>query len=326
IEGDPEFKTAEKITYAVKFDNSAATNTSYSVSYGDGTYTTVFYAATIDKNSGIIHENFKSGYPDGKITVYCYETSLITGETKFTFQGEDKVFEGGESKVTKSYFLSVEDRLRPVYSYQKFNSVSPAVLNATSLEDTYAVQKCEYTTYYSWDGSQAITDADENGEKSVKTTDGLNNTANTMFDLAYLDIAVRACKLSATLSQQISLYTAHSGVSDYTLSGNARALADGEKTAITAKLKDKGLYVPSYKEDDKGNQVEEGLNTVAVSVTYNGELSGVSQTYWFAAIGNARNNTGRATLLKIEYPLTFNLGVSNFTLQSIESTLWDGKN
>ena len=47
IKNDPEYKTGEKVIYNLKFDGSKATNTTYSVNYGDGSYTTEFYAETI---------------------------------------------------------------------------------------------------------------------------------------------------------------------------------------------------------------------------------------------------------------------------------------
>lgn len=325
VKNDPEFKTAEKIVYDLKYDGSKATNTTYSVNYGDGTYTTEFYAENITRSSERIHSDFKEGYPEGGVTVYCYKTELKTGKITFKFGEEEKIFENGASKVTESYFLSVEDRLRPVYSKQTINSVAPATLQATSLESTYLEENYVYETYYSYDGNNAITLIENKGNTATKKTDGLNGTQNTMFDAAYLDIAVRACKLSSSLSQQISLYTPHAGIADYTLSGSARELPEAENKAVAEKLKAKGLYVPEFTDGENGEKVEKGLATVAVSVNYNSQLTGVSQTYWFAAIGNPRNNTGRATLLKTETPLTFNQGALVCTLSNVENTLWDGK-
>ncbi len=325
IKNDPEYKTGEKVIYNLKFDGSKATNTTYSVNYGDGSYTTEFYAETISRNSERIHSDFKDGYPEGGLTVYYYKTELKTGAVKFKVDKEEKIFENGCSKVTESYFLSVEDRLRPVYSKQTINSVSPAVLQATSLESSYVEENYVYETYYSYDGNVALTVTDNGKDKTTKRTDGLNGSQNTLFDIAYIDVAVRACKLSASLSQQISLYTPHAGIIDYTLSGVARALTETENKEISAELKDNGLYVPEFTEGENGEKVEKGLATVAVSANYNSQLTGGSQTFWFAAIDNARNNTGRATLVKTEIPVPFNLGAITCTLSDVFSTLWDGK-
>lgn len=320
-EGNEIFQS-EKIVYDVKYDGSTATNSSYSVEYGDGTYSTEFYAKAFDKNSAYVHDDFKNSYPDGKFTVYYYRTELSIPFVTFKVGESVKKFDKGESVICESYFLSVEDRLRPLYSYQKINSVSPSTYQVSSLDGAYTELNYEYKTYYDYNCTTAKTLINDGKTDSDKTVFGLKESASTLFDVSYLDIAVRANKLSSDLAQPISLYTPHGGIQDFILRGSNLAIPDADKSAAQPLLKDKGLYVPEYVKDEDGNDVEKGLSTVSVSVTYAGELSGVSQIYWIASVSNPQNNVGRATIVRMAYPVVFSLGTRNYTLKSIDSTLW----
>ncbi len=120
--------------------------------------------------------------------------------------------------------------------------------------------------------------------------------------------------------QAISLYIPKSGtVENFNLAGSDRPLLSDETknkellTALEGKLTEKELYTP----------VEKGLQTVAVTVNYSGAQPGGAQTYWFAAIENKRNNVGRATMLKLSMPVSYNLGTINYTLESFQSNLWN---
>lgn len=320
-EGNANFKP-EKIVYDVKHDKTAAANSTYSVDYADGTYVTEFYAKSFSKNSELVHADYKDGYPEKDFTVYYYKTELKIPSVTFKAGGEEKTFGEGESVVCESYFLSVEDKLRPLYSYEKINSVSPSTYQVSSLDEAYTQLNYEYKTYYSYDGAEAKTVINDGTNVTEKTVYGLNSTDNTLFDVSYLDIAARACKLSVNLSQAVSLYTPNGGARNYVLTGSAEKLSDEERTHAESVLKNAGLYTPEYEKDAEGNDKEKGLSSVALSVTYSADLTGVSQTYWFASIDNSRNNAGRATMVKAVYPVVFGLGARVYTLNSVESTLW----
>ena len=107
--------------------------------------------------------------------------------------------------------------------------------------------------------------------------------------------------------------------------GGVDSLSDKEKSAAQEVLKKKGLYTPKYYKDEDGNEKEKGLSTVAVRVSYNGELTGVLQTYWISAIENARNNTGRATIVRMDNHVTFKQGILRYSIKEVESTLWIDK-
>jgi len=321
-EGNKIF-SREEIKYKVTHKKPETGNPDYSVEYADGEYVTTFYAKKFDTEN-LVAEEYKQAYSSaGEITAYYYKTELTVPSVTFTFKatGETKKFEG-DSVVTESYFLSVEDYLRPLYSKQTVKSTTPAAYQASKPDKAYKEINREYQSFYSFDGSEVKTvvkNFETNGENSeIKTS--LSDASNTLFDNSYLNIAIRAANLSAgtELSQAFSLYSSASGVQNYVLAGSSVALDDEEKSAIAAKLEKNGLYVPKF--DDNGKEL--GLNTVAVKVGYNGTLTGVSQTYWFAAVENKLNNKGRATLLKLSTPVAYNQGTLDYTLDSIESTFW----
>lgn len=314
-QGDDKFRM-EELTYKVTFDSSTAGNKNYSVNYSDGTYKTYFYAAKFDK-SVITEEDFKEGYPDN-LTAYYYKTELDIPQVTFTYGEEKKSFEGDKC-FTECWFLPVENYLRPLYSKTFIKSTTPAEYQVSSIDETYREIAITYTSFYNYDGTAVRTAVNYNGAQSTKNLGGLNKADNSYFDVSSLDIAVRATKLSSALSQAISIYTPAGGLDNYTLQGSDAALKDDEVKQVSTALAAQGLYKPVKTESG-----EDKLNTVSVKLSVSANLTGVSQTYWFAAIDNPRNNTPRATMLKLSIPLNYSLGTLNYVLEKVDSTLYLG--
>lgn len=201
----------EIITYKVTHEALAKDyqNKYYSVSYGEGgTYTTEFYADTFSADSFDYPEEYKAAYAEaGKITAYCYKTVLdvptITYTLKATKNKEEQTETfNGDNIVTESWFLSVEDYLRPLYSKQSVKSVSPNMLQPNSLTDGKAFKKYDrvYESFYSYDGGSVKTVATDNlaeGEKTTENEVSLGKVKNSLFDLNSMDILARAQNLSA---------------------------------------------------------------------------------------------------------------------------------
>lgn len=304
---------AEVVKYSVTYDKSTADNSTYSVDYGEGTYTTTFYATTFKKD--LIDEAYKSSYPEKDITVYCYKTELDVHSVTFTVGGQtSEPFDN--SITTVSYFMDVNNHLQPLYSEQVVNAVSPAEYQVSSLEEAYITVNQTVKTSYNYGGTAAKTVITGYDAKEFETS-GLGDTDNSLIDVNGLNIAVRAMQLSTSLNQVISIYSPSGKMQDYTFAGSSAALGEEERKTYEEILagENVNLYV---KGEDKS------LNTVCVSCTLNSDkdMNGVSQKYWFAAIDNARNNTGRATLVKMSVPLTFKLGTLNYSLKEITSTLY----
>ena len=305
---------AEVVKYSVKHDKESAGNKSYSVDYGDeGEYTTTFYATKFDKN--LIDADYREAYPDD-ITVYRYETELDVPSVTFTVG--DKTSDPYHNTLkTVSYFMDVNDHLRPLYSEQIVNMVSPKEYQVSSLEEAYFTVNRTVKTSYNYAGTAAktaIVDELDSANNSVKTVDGLGDTDNSLIDVNGLNIAVRAMQLSEGLSQVISVYSPSGNMQHYTFAGSSSALGEDERKTCEEILKGKQLYAG-----------EEGksLHTICVTASLNTDMKGVSQKYWFAAIDNAKNNKGRATMVKMSVPLTFSLGTLNYSLKEITNTLYN---
>ncbi len=314
-QGNTEYKDSEEVTYTVKHDREGAANSTYSVEYGDGTYKTSFYATTFDKT--LIDEEFRGEYADN-LTVYYYETALSFPSVTFKMKNdESKVaeFKDGENTVTKCYFTNVDSHLRPLYSEITTQCHLPKEFQTNVLEETYEYVNQTVKTSYKYDGSAAKSVISEGDETTVKTADKLNDTDNSLIDVCGLNIAVRAMQLSTSFTQVISVYSPAGKMQNYAFTGSSAALGDDERKTVEGILAadDLKLYTPA---EDKT------LSTVCVTATLNADMKGVSQQYWFAAVDNAKNNTGRATMVKMSVPLTFGLGTLNYSLKSIDSTVY----
>lgn len=319
ITDNPEYADyAEKIVYDVNFDKTNAVNSTYSAEYTNGSFSTEFHAVYYDWSKST--DSYKS---DEKELVYYYKAVFnVSVQYKIKAGGaQSEVF--NDSVVNESYFRAAGKNLQPVYSKQVIKSTSPANYQATSLDNAYIKVDAEYENFYSPDCGEVTTIAKE-GDKQETNSRGLD-TNNSIFDNSSLYIAVRSMKLSESLSQSISLYSAAAGgISTYSISGTDAGLEAKERKAVSAELAAKSLYSPVTKDSD-GNDIEDkGIDTVAVNVNYTGgSLQGTTQTIWFAAIQNSDNNTARATMLKLSIPLSYNLGTLNFTLKEVQSTLWN---
>lgn len=318
---------AEKLTYKVT-QTEKSHNATYSVEYADGDYATEFYAKkiTADELAKITFEDWRGDYTnalskDGYMYLYYYSTKLSIPSITFTYGDESKSF-SNQSVVTESYFLSVEDYLSPVYSVRTINMAIPKELQAGSLADCYYEVDMVYESFYTLSGSNVmtvITDNNATGDKkSAFSASGLNNYANSVFDMAYLDIVARAMRnISSPFSQTIGIYSPGLQMRNYTIATSTEPIfsgddADNQLKGVQDILEGKGLFTP---DPDNGKTA---LSTAAVSVTFNGEnFSGVSQTYWFAV--DEKNNETRTLMVKYSEPLTYNLGKLDYVLISIDN-------
>lgn len=323
---------AEKLTYKVT-QTEESTNTDYSVEYSDGTYTTIFYAKelTADTLAEITRTEWLEGYTkklssQGTMYLYYYKTELTIDSVTYTYGEKTEDF--GEQKViTESYFLPVENYLRPVYSYREVKRAIPASLKASSLKECYVDVEMTYKSFYNVSGNKvyteisgnSTTDGEETDESGTFSVSGLNGYDNSVFDVAYLDIVVRAMKkITSSFSQAVTVYTPGLQPRDYTVSGgNSALLSDKEKAAaqlaeIQTVLEGKNLFTSKPVDENDPEKGMTTLKTASVSVSYNAErYSGVSQRYWFA-IGD--NNQTRTLMVKYSEPLAYNCGTLEYVL------------
>lgn len=317
IEGHDNF-SPEIITYGVSYDDTFASNEHFALDYKDGEYTTEFYATEYDWSTA------PESYTDDKVkteVVYVFKSKLdISVKYKMKKSGaESDWFK--DSVETVSYFRAAGKNLSPVYSRQVIISTSPAGYQPATLEDAYRAINVTYENFYSYDCEKVLAYTTENGKTESKEHN-LTKLNAALFDNSSLYIAVRSMKLSSTLSQPITLFsTAAGGADTYAVAGVESPLTDTERATFTEKLKAQGLYESTAKEDEE----DKGVQSTAVTVSYaGGNLRGSSQTIWYAAITDSDRNVSRATMLKLSVPISFGLGTLNYSLQEIQSTLWNG--
>ena len=330
VEGHENF-SKEKITYDVTYDDTSASNAYFAVNYEKGVFTTEFYATKYDWTSASIPE----GYADEKVkseTVYYYRTELTISVQYTLLKGSkdsSKVFD--DTVVTESYFRAAGKNLQPVYSRQQIKSTSPAGYQPSKLEDAYKEIDVEYENFYDYNCTKVLStttdytkddptlDSFADGVVASKEFKSLNKLSNTLFDNSSLYIAVRAMKFSSGLSQPVNLFSpAAGGIDEYAIVSSDASLTLQEKADYTNALKEKGLYIPAPKDD-------EGVKASAVTIAYaGGDLHGTRQTVWYATVVDNDYNVSRATMLKLSVPISFSLGTLNYSLKSVDSTLWNG--
>lgn len=301
-------------------------NSSYSAEYREGSFTTEFYAVNYDwKTNAQFPANPDD--TDSVETLYYYRTELSI-EVRFTMKtgANDSSEWFKDSVINESYFRAAGKNLQPVYSNQIIKSTSPSGYQASSLKNAYVSVDTAYENFYNRECTKVVSITKAAGkDESKKEFDNLHKVKNSFFDNAYLYTAVRSMKLSPNFSQNINLFSAAAGgISTYKISGSSSPLGNEDRKKATEALIKAELYTPVTQDSD-GNTVEDaGINSVAMNINYaGGELSGTTQTVWYAALENADNNTARCTMLKISTPLSYNLGTLNYTLKTVESTLWN---
>ena len=305
----------EIITYDVTADSK--NNGTYKVEYQNGTYRTEFYALEYNwETDSRVHESYRTEKTD---IVYCYKTEFSI-DGKFIMGDNTKEF--SDSIVTESYFRAAYYSLKPVYSKQVMKVTSPDSLRPANIDAAYKSYDVVYENKYNYECTEVVSAKTENNETVATTYKKLNKTSNTLFDNSSLYTAIRSMKLSDSLSQTINLFNAQAGgISTIKLSGNGAAIEKEELAKISTALAAKDLYTP------EGNDIEDkGISTVAVNIAFSGgEMSGTTQTVWYAALNDADNNTARCTMLKLSVPLPFGLGTLNYSLKEVQSTIWNGK-
>lgn len=309
----------EVLVYDISFEEDSGGNSVYSVSYNSGhTMTTEFYACEYDwsgttapegySGSGLnfnIPEEYQS---DETETVYCYTYSFEISGT-YTYTSTDETVAFSDKMESVCYFRSARNNLQPVFSYQYVKSTSPASFTPSGADAMCKEVEYEYTVYYNKDCTEVTTNYTELTMNSVteKTID-LTDAENTLFDNGSVYTVMRAMNITSSLSMDIDIFiAAESNYSTYNVTGASAAALEDE--TIKNALVDAG-----YASDG------DNLTYSAASLSYTGDLSGTSQTIWYATLSDdTSRNYCRSTMLKIELPISFGLGTLDFTLSEVQS-------
>lgn len=281
-----DFTGTEIVVYDVSFESGE--NSSYSVNYpGGGTYTTRLSAK------------------DGK---YLYETRLDIG-VQYTCAGEtSEIFNDFvQSSVT---FESTQNGLRPVRSEKTSAAhvpvtASPSTLQGenacysayyTRITTDYSVNKC--TTEYFADASfETAHDTYKTQERSFEPDDKFS-----LIDNEELLFAVRG--IEGTSTNTVYVYNTSAGKL--------------QKVQISQSSKESTDFDFAIAGRESEGTTHKGVSYVPFTVAISDTNPGSSQKLWVAATTDTDNNEYRNVILKMEAPLSFNLGTLIYKLKSAD--------
>lgn len=353
---DPEEngRTNEELLYELKFDGESARNAVYKVNYftdsedfasGENAhyFRTTFYATGFDWSDERVNEKYRLTADDvnalpesdalkarlnGTVeTVYVLETQLeVSGE--YVYGGDaSTAVKFTDSMRTLTYFRSARNGLQPVYSTQDVVTTAPKTLSPSSAEDMCETYEYSYEVSYSPYCTEAeITYTPAEGESKV-TAVKLDSTPGNLFDNNSVYTVIRGLSLSSSTSATLNLLIpAENGVSSvYVSSGSSNELdVENDADIISALTAAYGQpEVPETDEEETDGEESEPHSNIfyyPVSISTSSGR-GVTRTAWYAAVEDERDNTYRATMLRLYQPLSYNLGSWEFRLSSVEGVL-----
>lgn len=244
---------------------------------------------------------------------YLLETTLKTN-IAYTLGGEDLgTFE--DYSISKVYFLSVSNKLKPLYSETSASAHSP-VRNS---DGKYEVSELKYSYSTVYGDSEAVVDfKPEKGDfgiKEGKRTYEKYNKSTYYFDNATMLFMPRAIALSESSSLSFSAIDALSGV-NRSMTMTAYSTKPKEDIIYSQTSEESGIidgtyYVNGYKDfrDETGRQV---ISCNVVNFAVSGTFSGSSIKCWYAdsSIQNAN-----ARLIKMETSAPYSLGTFTYVIK-----------
>lgn len=275
------FQGAETAEYDVTFEDGD--NDSFTVKYTEGKYTTKLSCK--DKN-------------------YLYETHL-TIKVQYVFG--DRTSEVFSDEVISSVtFESTQRGMKPLYSEKKSVMHSPITATPSSLESCYNTYYTSTVSDYStgictlasYESADFLTNPD------TKIVDTLTREISEEYEYSRIDneqllVAARAISSSATETLQV-YNTAAGALQKVQFTQEAKTSADFEFTVLgkdTSATKCTVSYVP-------------------FTVKINEKNSGSSQKILVAS--DRETNEYRNIVLRMDVPLSFNLGTLVYKLNSVE--------
>ncbi|MBQ9081614.1 MAG: hypothetical protein IJY26_03140 [Clostridia bacterium] len=276
--------TYEKLSYKVTYEKGS--NEDYQVAYQEGTYTVVLENSTYNNEA-----------------VYKLTSSLQI-EGSYTLGSDTLSFT--DSVASECYFHSAGQALYPLYSKKTVHSTTPLKNNPTSLED--AVAQYEYTmevTYNLGDNSATsvytdLKDSSKNTEQTYSLKDNL-----TVLDNESLLFAVRGVSLDAQVTESAYVLNPYNKTQEIV---NIVLAGQGTQAKYSFKNLDQG--------DTATKEYTMDVNVVQIS--RNQTLGGKTVTAYYAA--KTAPNDYRCVMVKMENPLSYNMGKLVYTLTEADFT------
>ena len=279
----PTSTGTEVLTYDVTFEaGNGLSDKNFDVNYSNGVYTTSFQKVT---------ENEKE--------VYLLHSSL-TIDVTYTYAGESVTL---TDTVESNVYFEKNVSFTPIKSSKEIKNHSPR-RSAYSLDTAYAT--VHYTVDVTYNGARGIAKVDDlTDEKPVSEH---NFTLDDADEYNYLDneqllFALRGVNATQTNTPTFLVYSPFSKTAQK-IQANYGAKVSGEKF----KFKKDGEETPSDKTLDYYN----------VTLALQGKNPGTPQMIKIATHANSKNNPFRNVILEMEVPLSYNLGVLTYTLNSAQ--------
>lgn len=283
--------TLEELTYEVSF-TPAENDSSFSVEYDTGTYTTRLINANIALSDGSTKEG------------YIYTTELtISGRYRLGSEVSEDFSDRVSSSVS---FLPVTDGLKPVKSEKEVLSTSPIVSLPETLEG--AIETYHYTYAVSYDAALTTATAvytDLNAETPApETREYAIDGTTTYLDNEQILFALRGLSLSSVATFR----TVNS------VMGIVTEVSTGTSTTGPTSLKESVDFTMD------GTAVKTEIDAVQVPIIYQSTPSGQQQDLVYAATTDTNNNTYRNVLLRMEVPVLQSLGTLVYRLKEAAFT------
>ena len=283
--------TLEELTYEVSF-TPAENDSSFSVEYDTGTYTTRLINANIALSDGSTKEG------------YIYATELtISGRYRLGSEVSEDFSDRVSSSVS---FLPVTDGLKPVKSEKEVLSTSPIVSLPETLEG--AIETYHYTYAVSYDAALTTATAvytDLNAETPApETREYAIDGTTTYLDNEQILFALRGLSLSSVATFR----TVNS------VMGIVTEVSTGTSTTGPTSLKESVDFTMD------GTAVKTEIDAVQVPIIYQSTPSGQQQDLVYAATTDTNNNTYRNVLLRMEVPVLQSLGTLVYRLKEAAFT------
>ena len=282
--------TLEELTYEVSF-TPAENDSSFSVEYDTGTYTTRLINANIALSDGSTKEG------------YIYTTELtISGRYRLGSEVSEDFSDRVSSSVS---FLPVTDGLKPVKSEKEVLSTSPIVSLPETLEG--AIETYHYTYDVSYDAALTTATAvytDLNADTPApETREYAIDGTTTYLDNEQILFALRGLSLSSVATFR----TVNS------VMGIVTEVSTGTSTTGPTSLKESVDFTMD------GTAVKTEIDAVQVPIIYQSTPSGQQQDLVYAATTDT-NNTYRNVLLRMEVPVLQSLGTLVYRLKEAAFT------
>lgn len=283
--------TLEELTYEVSF-TPAENDSSFSVEYDTGSYTTRLINANIALSDGSTKEG------------YIYTTELtISGRYRLGSEVSEDFSDRVSSSVS---FLPVTDGLKPVKSEKEVLSTSPIVSLPETLEG--AIETYHYTYDVSYDAALTTATAvytDLNAETPApETREYAIDGTTTYLDNEQILFALRGLSLSSVATFR----TVNS------VMGIVTEVSTGTSTTGPTSLKESVDFTMD------GTAVKTEIDAVQVPIIYQSTPSGQQQDLVYAATTDTNNNTYRNVLLRMEVPVLQSLGTLVYRLKEATFT------